>query len=161
MLLCPIVAPLKRVVEISVSYIYTDAPDCEGAAFVSPQLSFSEHVEEASTVARVSTKKKSPVGGANARRPSAARKPVARKAVAAKTSARKPVARKAVAERAQTLSKQADQRARRVIPIIRAIKKTGVTTLQGIANALNKKRVATARGRKWHPSTVRNVLLRA
>lgn len=56
---------------------------------------------------------------------------------------------------------QADARARRVMPLIRAIRKSGVSTLRGIAEALNRKRVATARGGRWHPSTVRSVLLRA
>jgi hypothetical protein len=66
----------------------------------------------------------------------------------------------AVAANVVAMRAQANARARRVMPLIRAIRKSGVKTLRGIADALNRKRVATARGGKWHPSTVRSVLLR-
>ena len=36
-----------------------------------------------------------------------------------------------------------------------------VTTLQGIAEALNARGIQTARGRLWYASTVRNLLVRA
>jgi DNA invertase Pin-like site-specific DNA recombinase len=56
---------------------------------------------------------------------------------------------------------EADRFAANVLPIIKAIKKTGATTLQAIADALNARGVATARGGTWTPSNVRNILLRA
>ena len=34
----------------------------------------------------------------------------------------------------------------------------GVTTLQGIADALNARGIRTARGRRWYATTVKNVL---
>jgi Recombinase len=37
------------------------------------------------------------------------------------------------------------------------VKKAGATTLQQIADALNDRGVATARGGSWYPSNVRNV----
>ncbi len=48
-----------------------------------------------------------------------------------------------------------------VVPVIRDIEHAGVTTLQGIANALNARGIRTARGRQWYATTVRNVLDRA
>lgn len=45
-------------------------------------------------------------------------------------------------------------------PIIESIQKAGVTTLSGIANALNCRGVRTQRGGRWYPTTVRNLLQR-
>jgi len=56
---------------------------------------------------------------------------------------------------------KADQRAANVLPVIRDIERAGVTTLQGIADALNARGIRTARGRRWYASTVRNLLVRA
>jgi len=56
---------------------------------------------------------------------------------------------------------KADQRAANVLPVIREIERAGVTTLQGIADALNARGIRTARGRRWYASTVRNLLVRA
>ena len=47
------------------------------------------------------------------------------------------------------------------LPVVRDIERAGVTTLQGIADALNARGIRTARGRRWHPSTVKNLLGRA
>lgn len=55
---------------------------------------------------------------------------------------------------------QADEHAERVLPIIAEIRRAGVSTLQGIADALNARGVRSARGGRWHPSTVRDVVLR-
>jgi DNA invertase Pin-like site-specific DNA recombinase len=55
----------------------------------------------------------------------------------------------------------ADRHATNVLPIIRDIQKSGVTTLREIAEALNARGVDTARGRgkgKWYAMTVKNVL---
>lgn len=43
-------------------------------------------------------------------------------------------------------------------PIIGSLRAAGVTTLSGIADALNARGIATARGGMWHPTTVRNLL---
>lgn len=56
--------------------------------------------------------------------------------------------------------KLADQRAAKLLPVIRAIQASGVNTLQGIADALNARGIHTARGGQWHPTTVRNLLRR-
>jgi len=56
---------------------------------------------------------------------------------------------------------KADQHAANVLPVIRDIERAGVTTLQGIAEALNARGIRTARGRRWYASTVRNLLVRA
>ena len=45
-------------------------------------------------------------------------------------------------------------------PVVRQIQAAGVTSLQGIADALNDRGIRTARGGAWHNSTVRNLLAR-
>ena len=55
---------------------------------------------------------------------------------------------------------EAERFAGTVLPIIKQVKKAGATTLQQIADALNDRGVATARGGSWYPSNVRNVLAR-
>jgi DNA invertase Pin-like site-specific DNA recombinase len=55
----------------------------------------------------------------------------------------------------------ADQHATSVLPIIKEIRAAGVTSLNGIAQALQARGVRTARGGRWHAQTVRNVILRA
>ncbi|MEQ9639923.1 MAG: recombinase family protein [Alphaproteobacteria bacterium] len=55
----------------------------------------------------------------------------------------------------------ADARAANVLPIIRDIEASGITTLRGIAHALNSRGVGTARGGRWHAGTVRLVKERA
>jgi DNA invertase Pin-like site-specific DNA recombinase len=54
----------------------------------------------------------------------------------------------------------AAQHAANVMPIIEAIRKAGVVKQRDIAAALNARGIATARGGRWHPSTVQNVLAR-
>lgn len=61
---------------------------------------------------------------------------------------------------AMVRTSKADQFAANVVPIIREIEVSGVASLQGIADALNARGVSTARGGRWHPGTVRNVLHR-
>jgi len=48
-----------------------------------------------------------------------------------------------------------------VMPIVASVQATGVTTLAGIADALNGRGVRTARGGRWHVSTVMNMLRRS
>jgi hypothetical protein len=55
---------------------------------------------------------------------------------------------------------KADAFARANRPIIEQIRRDGATTLTDISNALNAREVRTARGRRWHPTTVRNILNR-
>ncbi len=54
----------------------------------------------------------------------------------------------------------ADQFASNVLPIVRDIQASGLTTLRDLAGALNARGIRTARGGAWHSSTVRNVLMR-
>ena len=53
---------------------------------------------------------------------------------------------------------EADRHAENTIPIIRAVKKSGATTLREIAAALNDRGVQTARGGEWHATTVKNLI---
>jgi DNA invertase Pin-like site-specific DNA recombinase len=55
---------------------------------------------------------------------------------------------------------QADRFAETVMPVIASIRQTGITSLRGIAIALNDRGIRTARGRRWQVSNVRNVLAR-
>jgi DNA invertase Pin-like site-specific DNA recombinase len=55
----------------------------------------------------------------------------------------------------------ADDHAVNVLPVIREIEATGAKTLRGIADALNARGIATARGGRWAAQTVANVLKRA
>jgi len=54
----------------------------------------------------------------------------------------------------------ADRFAENTLPIIREIQAAGITTLQGVAEALNARGVRTARSKKWFPATVKNILSR-
>jgi len=55
---------------------------------------------------------------------------------------------------------KADQFADAILPIIEQIRAAGATTLTDIAKELNARQVKTARGRRWYPMTVRNILQR-
>ena len=61
----------------------------------------------------------------------------------------------------ETIGAAADTHAANVLPIIREIRRAGATTLREIADALNGRGVATARGGRWYAMTVSNVLARA
>ena len=54
----------------------------------------------------------------------------------------------------------ADRHAANVLPVVRSIQMAGVATLRGVAEALNARGIATARGGMWHPTTVRNLVQR-
>ena len=60
----------------------------------------------------------------------------------------------------EAASALADSHAAKVMDTVRPLKEAG-RTLQQIADTLNKTGVTTARGGKWYPTTVKNVLLRA
>ncbi|NVK17508.1 MAG: recombinase family protein [Methylocystaceae bacterium] len=55
---------------------------------------------------------------------------------------------------------QADNHAQNILPIISEIKAFGITTLSGIAAAMNSRGIKTQRGGRWHPTTVKNILTR-
>jgi hypothetical protein len=48
-----------------------------------------------------------------------------------------------------------------VLPIIREIQRAGAMSLWAIAEAMNERGVATARGGKWQAMTVSNLLARS
>lgn len=52
----------------------------------------------------------------------------------------------------------ADAFAANVLPVVRELQAAGITTVRGIAEALNLRGIRTARGGEWHGSTVRNLL---
>jgi DNA invertase Pin-like site-specific DNA recombinase len=54
----------------------------------------------------------------------------------------------------------ADAFATKMAPFVRQLQANGVTTLRALADALNARGVRTARGGGWHPTTVRNLLMR-
>jgi hypothetical protein len=47
-----------------------------------------------------------------------------------------------------------------VLPIVLEVRACGARGLGAIASALNRRGVRTARGGRWHVSTVRNLLIR-
>ncbi len=54
----------------------------------------------------------------------------------------------------------ADEFAQTVLPVIRAIQAAGTTSFASIADVLNERGIKSARGSKWHVSSVANVLSR-
>ena len=55
----------------------------------------------------------------------------------------------------------ADQFVAGLVPIVDAIRNTGAQTIDAICSALNQRGVRSARGGRWHVSSVRNLLVRA
>lgn len=55
---------------------------------------------------------------------------------------------------------QADQFAANLLPVIREVVESGQAALAQIADCLNRRGIATRRGGKWYPASVRNVLAR-
>ena len=53
---------------------------------------------------------------------------------------------------------EADRFAANVLPVIEAIRATGVASLRGVAEALNARGIPTGRGGRWEVSNVRHVL---
>ena len=56
---------------------------------------------------------------------------------------------------------EADKFAAGLLPVVEAIRSTGATTLAAISAALNERCIRTARGGRWHVSSVMNLLARA
>ncbi len=52
----------------------------------------------------------------------------------------------------------ADRFAASVYPVIRSLQNLGITTLTGIAKAMNDKDIPTSTGGRWYGGAVRNVL---
>jgi DNA invertase Pin-like site-specific DNA recombinase len=69
-------------------------------------------------------------------------------------------AQKGNAASVQVSKAKADERAAQLLPVIEDMRQRGVTSLGGIASALNDAGMLTARGGKWHPTSVRNLLAR-
>ena len=55
----------------------------------------------------------------------------------------------------------ADEFVAGLMPVIDAIRSTGANTLEAISKALNQRGIRSARGGRWHVSSVRNLLARA
>jgi DNA invertase Pin-like site-specific DNA recombinase len=55
----------------------------------------------------------------------------------------------------------ADEFVASLMPVVDAIRCTGSTTLEAITEALNQRGIRSARGGKWHVSSVSNLLVRA
>lgn len=66
----------------------------------------------------------------------------------------------AAASGAARTAELANERANNLIPLVSNLAKTGLS-LRSIATELNRMNVATARGGKWHATTVANVIARS
>jgi DNA invertase Pin-like site-specific DNA recombinase len=55
---------------------------------------------------------------------------------------------------------EAEAFAANVLPIIEALRASGIRDLRGLASALNSRGVRTARGGRWHVSNVKNLVYR-
>ena len=55
----------------------------------------------------------------------------------------------------------ADRFAANTLPLIREIQASGVTSLRGVARALNARGVRSARGTPWSPVAVSNIIKRS
>lgn len=53
---------------------------------------------------------------------------------------------------------RARERAKEIVPVIQEIRRAGLTTLEEVATALNRRGYKTARGKAWHKATVMRVL---
>lgn len=67
--------------------------------------------------------------------------------------------RPGTAKRNEAVAQQADKHAQHIWPTIKAYRDAG-STLQQVADELNRLDIQTARGGKWHASTVSNIVKR-
>jgi DNA invertase Pin-like site-specific DNA recombinase len=58
------------------------------------------------------------------------------------------------------MQENAVDRASMIQPVILEIQRAGLTSYRQIAKALNARGISTARGGRWHPASVRNVILK-
>ena len=69
-------------------------------------------------------------------------------------------AAEAAAQGRMVSAREADRFAQAILPIIASIRRSGITSLRGLAIALNNRGIATARNGEWQVSNVRNLLAR-
>jgi hypothetical protein len=69
-------------------------------------------------------------------------------------------AQKGNADSLRVIKAAAADRAEQLRPVIEDLRARSITSLPGIAAALNEGGFVTARGGKWHASSVRNLLAR-
>ena len=60
-----------------------------------------------------------------------------------------------------SLAAAADGHARNLLPLLRTLRSEGTITIGGITRSLNERKISTARGSRWHVSSVSNLLARA
>ena len=65
--------------------------------------------------------------------------------------------KEAACVRGGKIRQEADQFAANTLPVIAAIKATGIKSFNGIAKALNARGIPTARGTSWYAATVKNL----
>ena len=58
------------------------------------------------------------------------------------------------------LATVADDHARSLLPLLRALRAEGTITIGAIMRSLNERRIPTPRGSRWHVSSVANLLAR-
>ncbi len=84
----------------------------------------------------------------------------ARKALGARLGNRSNASHAAALGREMQIS-GADRFAANIMPVIEAVRTSGISSLASIADALNNRGIRSARGGKWHVSAVQNLLARA
>ena len=62
--------------------------------------------------------------------------------------------------RGATNRKAADERAKKLASTVKGLRKAGIVSLKRIADALNKRKVRTVYGARWHSTTVARLLRR-
>lgn len=60
----------------------------------------------------------------------------------------------------EAVKRNADERAGKLVDVVRNIQAGGITSLKGIAEELNRRCISTARGGIWYASTVKNLISR-
>jgi len=60
----------------------------------------------------------------------------------------------------EVMQERAVDRVLMILPIISEIQRAGLMSYSDIARALNARGISTARGGRWHPASVRNIMLR-
>jgi DNA invertase Pin-like site-specific DNA recombinase len=60
-----------------------------------------------------------------------------------------------------SLIKVADSHARSLLPLLRTLRAEGTITIGAVTRLLNERKIPTARGSRWHVSSVANLLARA
>ena len=68
--------------------------------------------------------------------------------------------RRAAIQGAAECRRLAYEFAANTMPLVQSIQRAGVTTLAGVAGALNARGIKTRAGGKWHPASVRQLILR-